>query len=228
MWKFPWGGHGNPLQGSCLENPTDRGTTGLKNVRRDWSYSAHVSCWFPQYSDVMQPLPPPWAFLPPRPSRASWSCSLSPLCPAASHSLWNSSPTSSRELGSSKWAAETFRSARSLRSPASVIYGPPAGSGVTHVPLQQFCWKSGPTGLSLPEQSSSRAELLTVRPRFLWLLPGNVARPFAVHFAQSGSKRLPFPGQIKETCCLQGPAPPTPLFSAGRPWPRGRLENLHS
>ena len=25
LWRFPGGGHGNPLQYSCLENPMDRG-----------------------------------------------------------------------------------------------------------------------------------------------------------------------------------------------------------
>ena len=27
--RFPGGGHGNPLQYSCLENPTDRGASCL-------------------------------------------------------------------------------------------------------------------------------------------------------------------------------------------------------
>ena len=40
--KIPWRGHGSPLQGSCLENPMDRGAWGLQpmgsqRVRHDWS-----------------------------------------------------------------------------------------------------------------------------------------------------------------------------------------------
>ena len=48
--KSPAGGHGNPLQYSCLENPADRGSwcatvTGLQRVGHDWSYLAHMhSC----------------------------------------------------------------------------------------------------------------------------------------------------------------------------------------
>ena len=30
----PEGGHGNPLQYSCLENPTDRGAGGLQSIGR--------------------------------------------------------------------------------------------------------------------------------------------------------------------------------------------------
>ena len=38
--RFPGGGHGNPLQYSCLENPMDRGagglqSIGLQRIRRD-------------------------------------------------------------------------------------------------------------------------------------------------------------------------------------------------
>jgi len=29
LGRSPGGGHGNPLQYSCLENPMDRGTTGV-------------------------------------------------------------------------------------------------------------------------------------------------------------------------------------------------------
>ena len=29
VWKIPWGGHGNPLQYSCLENPMDWGAWWL-------------------------------------------------------------------------------------------------------------------------------------------------------------------------------------------------------
>ena len=41
------GGHGNPLQYSCLENPMDRGVwwttvSGTKSVRHDWSNLAHT------------------------------------------------------------------------------------------------------------------------------------------------------------------------------------------
>ena len=40
--RFPGGGHGNPFQYSCLENPMDRGACGLQSmglqrVRHDWS-----------------------------------------------------------------------------------------------------------------------------------------------------------------------------------------------
>ena len=40
--RSPGGGHGNPLQCSCLENPMDRGawglqTLGLHRVKHDWS-----------------------------------------------------------------------------------------------------------------------------------------------------------------------------------------------
>ena len=45
-WRSPGGGHGNPLQYSCLENPMDRGAWGLQSigsgrVRLDWS-STHT------------------------------------------------------------------------------------------------------------------------------------------------------------------------------------------
>ena len=30
--RSPGGGHGNPLQYSCLENPMDRGTDGLQST----------------------------------------------------------------------------------------------------------------------------------------------------------------------------------------------------
>ena len=44
--KIPEGGHGSPLQYSCLENPMDRGAWRLpsmesKRIRRDWSNIAH-------------------------------------------------------------------------------------------------------------------------------------------------------------------------------------------
>ena len=31
--RAPGGGHGNPLQYSCLENPMDRGASGLQSKR---------------------------------------------------------------------------------------------------------------------------------------------------------------------------------------------------
>ena len=45
--QSPAGGHGNPLQCSCLENPMDRGPGGLQSialqrVRHDWSNLAHT------------------------------------------------------------------------------------------------------------------------------------------------------------------------------------------
>ena len=37
--KFPGGGHGNPLQYSCLENPMDRGTwqATVHGVTKSWT-----------------------------------------------------------------------------------------------------------------------------------------------------------------------------------------------
>ena len=40
--RFPWGGNGNPLQYSCLENPMNRGagglqSIGLQRVGHDWN-----------------------------------------------------------------------------------------------------------------------------------------------------------------------------------------------
>ena len=45
--RSPGGGHGNPLQYSCLENPMDRGAwratvTGSQRVRHNWSMSMYV------------------------------------------------------------------------------------------------------------------------------------------------------------------------------------------
>ena len=37
LGRSPGGGHGNPLQYSCLENPTDRGAIGSQRVRHDWT-----------------------------------------------------------------------------------------------------------------------------------------------------------------------------------------------
>ena len=47
LGRSPGGGPSNPLQYSCLENPTDRGacgvqSTGLQRVRHDWSNLAHT------------------------------------------------------------------------------------------------------------------------------------------------------------------------------------------
>jgi len=37
--RFPGGGHDNPLQCSCLENPTDRGAwqTTVHRVKKSWT-----------------------------------------------------------------------------------------------------------------------------------------------------------------------------------------------
>ena len=37
--RFPGGGHGNPVQYSCLENPMDRGTWGatVHRVAKSWT-----------------------------------------------------------------------------------------------------------------------------------------------------------------------------------------------
>ena len=45
LGRSPGGGHGNPLQYSCLENPMDREvwsiqSIGLQRVRPDWNYLA--------------------------------------------------------------------------------------------------------------------------------------------------------------------------------------------
>ena len=43
--RCPGGGHGNPLQYSCLKNPMDRGawwSIGLRRVRHDWSDLAYM------------------------------------------------------------------------------------------------------------------------------------------------------------------------------------------
>ena len=47
--RSPGGGHGNPLQYSCLENPVDRGVwwlqpIGLQRVRHDWSDLTCMLC----------------------------------------------------------------------------------------------------------------------------------------------------------------------------------------
>ena len=70
--------------------------------------------------------------------------------------------------------------------PVSIIYGSPAGSRVT---LMFLCSNSArnqdPRGSTCQKKAAPRPALLTVRPLFLWLLPGNVSRPFAVHFPES-------------------------------------------
>ena len=48
LGRSPGGGHGNPLQYSCLENPKDRGAwraraMGSQRVGHDWSHSEHTS-----------------------------------------------------------------------------------------------------------------------------------------------------------------------------------------
>ena len=37
--RSPWGGHANPLQYSCLENPMDRGTwpAAVQRVSQSWT-----------------------------------------------------------------------------------------------------------------------------------------------------------------------------------------------
>ena len=43
--KIPWGGHGNPLQYSCLENPMDRGAwrAAVHRVAQSWTQMKHLS-----------------------------------------------------------------------------------------------------------------------------------------------------------------------------------------
>ena len=56
--KSPRGGHGNPLQYSCLENPMDKGAwwaigslhIGSQRIRHDWSDLTHTHPWY----DVMR------------------------------------------------------------------------------------------------------------------------------------------------------------------------------
>ena len=50
LGRSPGGGHGNPLQYSCLENPMDRGSwwatvIGSQRVRHDWS---NLACMLPR------------------------------------------------------------------------------------------------------------------------------------------------------------------------------------
>ena len=48
--RSPGGGHGNPLQYSCLENPMDRGvrlqSIGWQRVGHGWSNLAHTHKWY--------------------------------------------------------------------------------------------------------------------------------------------------------------------------------------
>ena len=48
-WGDSWGGHGNPLQYSCLENSMDRGawlqSMGSQKVGYDWGDLAHAHAW---------------------------------------------------------------------------------------------------------------------------------------------------------------------------------------
>ena len=48
--RYPGGGHGNPLQFSCLENPMDRGvrlqSVGWQRVGHGWSNLAHTHKWY--------------------------------------------------------------------------------------------------------------------------------------------------------------------------------------
>ena len=48
LGRFPGGGHGNPLQYSCLENPVDRGAWWATDhgvaVRHSWACTAAVAC----------------------------------------------------------------------------------------------------------------------------------------------------------------------------------------
>ena len=50
--RSPGGGHGNPLQYSCLENPMDRGpgglqSTGLQRVGHNWAHTLYRSVFKP-------------------------------------------------------------------------------------------------------------------------------------------------------------------------------------
>ena len=65
--RFPGGGHGSPLQYSCLENPMGRGFGRLQSrgsqwlrVRNDWSNLAHMSIQYYMFSTFL--LPSLWSF----------------------------------------------------------------------------------------------------------------------------------------------------------------------
>ena len=52
LGRSPGGGHGNPLQYSCLGNPINRGAwratpIGLQRVGHEWSNLAHTYCFLP-------------------------------------------------------------------------------------------------------------------------------------------------------------------------------------
>ena len=53
------GGHGNPLQYSCLENPMDRGAWGAAKIAKSWT---RLEQWHP----FLQRLLPPPQHPPPR------------------------------------------------------------------------------------------------------------------------------------------------------------------
>ena len=64
--RSPGGGHGNPLQYSCLENPVDRGawqdqSIGSQRVGHDWSNLAHthayacVPTWWEELTHCQRP-----------------------------------------------------------------------------------------------------------------------------------------------------------------------------
>lgn len=72
---------------------------------------------------------------------------------------WPSPTPSSWELGSSKRAAGTFRSERPLWSPESVIYGSPAGTGVTlMLPCSSSAGNRDPQGSTCQNKAAPRPE----------------------------------------------------------------------
>ena len=58
LGRSPGGGHGNPLQYSCLENPTDRGSWRAiqsmwsQRVRHNWATKHSTEAWYPNLDDV--------------------------------------------------------------------------------------------------------------------------------------------------------------------------------
>ena len=53
LGRFPWrGGHGNPLQYSCMENPTDRGAwwATVHRVTKSWTPLK----WLSTHAQVIQ------------------------------------------------------------------------------------------------------------------------------------------------------------------------------
>ena len=89
---YPGGGHGNPLQYSCLENPIDRGAWQAtdhrsQRVRHDWSDWAQHSTKFAlqwlSHADSLRPHGLQHARIPcpsPSPRGSSNSCPLSQWC----------------------------------------------------------------------------------------------------------------------------------------------------